>query len=383
MKSKIAIALVLLCTIYGCVTKNSNETSEKEEITSTGFWIPDDVEEMPGLKQGPFIHLKNGNIFTIEGDKSYISEDGGKTWTEYSVVADTTKFDIFPGALIRINNGVIILSFSNLKEKANWNWDTVIHDSPGATLPTYAIRSLDGGKTWQDLQKLHNAWTGANRDMIETEDGTVVFTSMIMRHNPGHHTVVTYASKDDGKTWKQSNIIDLGGSGTHGGVMESTLVQLMDGRLWMLLRTNFGDFWQTFSSDDGLTWEDIGPTDIDASSSPGLIKRLQSGRLVLVWNRLYKEGEKEGPLTGGDSDLTALPVSWQRKELLIMFSDNDGNTWDKPVVIAKRMEKSKNRLSYPEVFEAKPGELWITTRQGGRKKGFLKIKLNENDFISK
>src|SRR5690606_29785709 len=142
---------------------------------------------------------------------------------------------------------------------------------------------------------LHDDWTGSIRDIIETSDGSIVFTSMIMRHNPGHHTVLTYTSKDEGKTWTASNIIDLSGTGNHSGVMESTLAQLKDGRLWMLLRTNWGNFWQTFSDDDGLTWKEVAPTDIDASSSPGLLRRLQSGRLALVWNRLFPEGKKEYP----------------------------------------------------------------------------------------
>ena len=80
-----------------------------------------------------------------------------------------------------------------------------------AVAPTYAIRSLDNGKTWQDLQKLHDDWTGAIRDIIETRDGNIVFTSMMMRHNPGRHSVVTYTSNDEGKRWLHSNLIDLGG----------------------------------------------------------------------------------------------------------------------------------------------------------------------------
>ncbi|MBZ4191387.1 sialidase family protein [Niabella beijingensis] len=61
---------------------------------------------------------------------------------------------------------------------------------------------------------------------------------MMMRHNPCHHTVLTYTSFNDGKDWVRSNIIDLGGKGDHSGVTESCIVQLKDGRLWQLIRTN-------------------------------------------------------------------------------------------------------------------------------------------------
>ena len=381
MKSKIAIVILLFWSIYSCNTKSSDKDTT-EKATSTGktisdkYWVPDRVEEIKSIKPGLFIRLADNSLLTITGNQTYLSKDEGNTWSPFSLIADTAKFDISAGSLIRTSHNVIILSFVNLKEKANWNWRKDIHDSPGSILPTYAVRSIDVGKTWQDLQKLHDDWTGANRDMIETSDGSIVFTSMIMRHNPGHHTVLTYTSKDEGKTWAASNIIDLGGTGNHSGVMESTLAQLKDGRLWMLLRTNWGNFWQTFSYDDGLTWKEVGPTDIDASSSPGLLRRLQSGRLVLVWNRLFPEGKKEYPLRGGDGNLTEVPVSWQREELSIMFSDDDGKTWNKPTVIA-RVTKKDTQLSYPSIFEAKPGELWITTRF----QGDLTIRLFEKDFL--
>jgi len=274
------------------------------------------------------------------------------------------------------------MAFYNTKEMANWNWRTDIHDSPDAILPTYVVRSLDDGKTWQNLQKLHDDWTGAIRDILETGDGSIVFTSMMMQHNPGHHSVVTYTSKDDGLTWLRSNIIDLGGVGHHGGVTEATIELLHDGRIWMLMRTNWGYFWEAFSEDDGLTWKDFKATNIDASSAPGLLNRMQSGRLVLVWNRYYPEGRLYYPLTGGDNNWSEVPVSNHREELSVMFSDNDGGSWSKPVVIAKvspvaSYNQIDNRISYPYLFEVRPGVLWITTGQGN-----LKIVLNEEDFIS-
>jgi len=93
----------------------------------------------------------------------------------YPIFADSGRFEInVERALIRTRSGVIILAFTNVKEVAGWNWQETIHDSPDATTPTYAVRSLDEGKTWQDLQKLHDEWTGANRDIIETRNGNMV-----------------------------------------------------------------------------------------------------------------------------------------------------------------------------------------------------------------
>lgn len=370
------IILILVLFLPACKsTNNSVDTARKKNFVD--YWLAPKVEAIKNLPHGPFVRLTDKSILTVEGNKALVSKDEGKSWSLMSIVADTTKFDISPGALIRTSQNVIIMSLVNLKEKANWNWQNDIHDSPEATLPAYAVRSVDGGKTWSLPVKLHEDWTGANRDIIQTKDGSIVLTSMILRHHPGHHTVLTYTSKDEGKTWIASNIIDEGGEGNHSGVMESTLVQLKDGRLWMLLRTNWGNFWQAFSVNDGINWSEVGPTNIDASSSPGILKRLQSGRIVLVWNRLFPEGSMEYPLRGGDNNLSEVPANWQREELSIMFSNDEGKSWTEPKVISKITQKGA-QLSYPFVFEAKPGELWITTSFMGN----LGIRLYENDFLS-
>ena len=366
------------------VNLNSQPVKKADRITSTGYWIHDKVREIPDLPTGPFVKLSDGSILTIEKNVSCISKDEGKTWKTYPIFEDTARFDIrVERVLFRTKAGIIILAFGNDKERANWNWQNDIADSPGAMLPTYTIRSLDEGKTWQDLQKLHHEWTGANRDIIETKKGNIVFTSMMMRHNPGHHTVITYTSMTNGFNWIRSNVIDLGGVGHHSGVTESTVEQLKDGRLWMLLRTNWGVFWETYSENEGLTWKNYKPTKIDASAAPGMLKRLQSGRLILVWNRNVLEGQTEAPIRPGDGIGAEVYSSGNRAELSIMFSDDDGKTWSDPVVIARVTDQSKvKKLSYPRFFEPNPGEIWITTTYGTFA-GYLAVKFFEKDFISK
>jgi hypothetical protein len=369
MKIHIVFGSILL--LIGA--KGGDINPDNHSVPDQDIWLHEKVSEIPGLKLGPFVRLKGGEIVTVEDTQSFVSKDEGDTWESYEIFKTKDEFLIRPErALIHTKDGTLILAFANDKERANWDWQEDIHDSPGAVLPTYAIRSLDGGKTWQDPQKLHNEWTGAIRDIIQTDQGNIIFTSMMMQHNPGHHSVVTYTSKNEGETWTRSNIIDLGGIGHHSGVTEATIEQMTDGRIWMLMRTMWGRFWEAYSEDEGLTWRDFNATDIEASTAPGLVKRLASGRLILIWNQIYPEGESEYPFRGGKGQWSEVPASNHRKELSIMFSDDDGLTWSPPVVIAR----AEDRLSYPYMFEARPGELWITTWQGG-----LRVKLLEKDFI--
>lgn len=345
---------------------------QKKEVTDE-FSLHENVRKLEGLKMGPFIRLDNGNILTVGKHECFVSRDEGKNWESFNIFSNKDVFLIRPErALINTKNGTVILAFANDKEKANWNWQEDIHDSPGAILPTYAVRSSDGGRTWEKPQKLHNEWTGAIRDIIQTKNGSVVFTSQMMQHNPGRHSVVTYSSKDEGRTWKRSNVIDLGGIGHHSGMIEGTIEQLKDDRIWMLMRTMWGKFWEAYSEDEGLTWKAYNPTEIKASTAPGMLKRLSSGRLILIWNQIYPEGKNEFPLKGGDGQWSEVAASNHRGELSIKFSDDDGRTWTKPVVIAR----GKQNISYPYVFEVNPGELWITTWFGE-----LRVQIFEEDFL--
>ena len=143
-----------LALFFGCILNFCGKDllgQEKEgKITSSGYWIHEKVEEIPGMQRpGPFVRLEDGGILTVGKNMCYISKDGGETWTKYPIFSDkdSSRFDMFKSrALIRTSSGVIILGFRNDKEKANWNWRSDILDSPGAIDPTYTIRSLDGGK---------------------------------------------------------------------------------------------------------------------------------------------------------------------------------------------------------------------------------------------
>lgn len=350
------------------------KAQQRPTITTSGITLHKHVRDMPHLKMGPFVRLSDGSILTVEDVNALISSDEGVTWQSYPIFSEGMPHRISTErAILRTTQGHVIVAFMDLSAR-NWTWDDKLGDAPGATLPTCVVVSRDEGRTWDKPQKLHDDWTGAIRDMIETRDGTIIFTSMMMRHDPGRHTVLTYRSKDGGKTWHRSNVVDLGGAGHHGGVSESTIEQLHDGKLVMLIRTNWMQFWRAESTDEGATWHPYGPAGIPASSAPAMLKRLSSGRLLLVWNRPWPDGQTSHPLVGGDRKWSAVPVSNHRAELSLALSDDDGKTWSKPAVIAS---KPGAWISYPYVFEAKPGELWITTMQGG-----LRVALNEKDFVT-
>lgn len=315
------------------------------------------VKAMPGLPQGPFVRLKDGGILAAEGTDVLTSHDEGKTWQRRPLFGPAPKMKLSTEqALLRTRAGTIILLFIDMAD-CHYSWDQQKNlPLPDMRAPSYSIRSTDEGQTWTDLNVLTPGWCGADQDMIETQDGTIVVPSQELLYDKGRHATMPIFSRDEGKTWTHTaRYLDIGGQGDHAGAIEATLEQLRDGTIWMLLRTPLGAFYESRSTDNGQTWSEAAKSAIPATSAPGKMKRLADGRLVLLWNAPPQAPYKT------------------REELSIAFSEDEGKTWTPPQTIATNVG---GRVSYLHMFEREPGELWVTTMQGG-----LRARLHEADFL--
>ena len=336
-----------------------------------------DVYALPALPQGPFVRTAAGNILGVGPTAALLSRDEGKTWQEQTLF-DTTQFEASgERALLRTREGVILYAFLNRKE-LNFKWDDKKGGpQEGCRLPVYVMRSVDDGKTWAAPALLQEGWCGAVRQMIQLKTGRIVLVSQQAAANPGRHVTLIYVSDDLGQTWQHSAPIDFGGGGnygtpvtglsgaTHGGAIEGTILEKENGDLKLLLRVPHGYFHE-LTSRGGLKWGPGTPATLEASDSPGMMVRLASGRVALVWNRYRDPSKRQG----------------RREELSLAFSANDGLTWTVPHVIARNpvpagARESAQWLAYPYIFEPSPGQLWITTMQGG-----LRVTLAENDFLA-
>ena len=144
-------------------------------------------------------------------------------------------------------------------------------------------------------------------------------------------------STDEGKTWTLHGAVR-----TPGASLENMIVELKDGRLWMLIRTA-KVLWESFSSDKGRTWTEGKPTTIATPHSRFFIRRLASGNLLLVNH--YK-------FTG-------------RSHLTAQLSTDDGKTWNEGLVLDERGGPNfpngvPGGISYPDGVQDKDGLIWIT-----------------------
>lgn len=335
------------------------------------------VTALPAELLGPVVRTGDGALWAMDPEGGRVSRDEGKTW-ERRTIFDAARFASRPErAFFRTKEGVLLYAFLNAKELA-FKWDDA-KGGPleGCRLPVYVSRSPDDGRTWTPPVLLQEGWCGAVRQMIQLRSGRVLLVSQVARANPGRHVTIVYYSDDQGVTWTAGDVIDLGEDGnyrdpirgitaaTHGGGIEGTVLEKKNGDLRLVLRVPHGCFFE-FNSRDGVTWTPLGPSALDASDSPATMLRLASGRVAMVWNRFRDPVKRLA----------------RRDQLWLAFSENDGVTWSTPQVIAENPTPAGQReaafwISYPYLFEAEPGRLWISTMQGR-----LNVTLAERDFVA-
>lgn len=117
---------------------------------------------------------------------------------------------------------------------------------------------------------------------------------------------------------------------------EHMIVELKDGRLWMLARTS-GQPHESFSNDQGRTWSEAKQAaTVQNINARFFLRRLKSGRILLV-----KNGSPAERLE-------------QRTHMSAWLSEDEGQTWKGGLILDER-----HAVSYPDGFEAPDGLIHI------------------------
>ena len=112
---------------------------------------------------------------------------------------------------------------------------------------------------------------------------------------------------------------------------EHMLVEKQNGDIWMLIRARNG-IGQALSQDGGRSWGEESDTGWGGPCSRFCIRRLASGRLLLVNHVLFHS----------------------RNNLTALLSEDDGATWQGGLLLDGR-----NDVSYPDMTESADGRLFI------------------------
>jgi len=218
-------------------------------------------------------------------------------------------------------------------------------------------RSLDGGRSWQSVQKVDFGleYTGSSNNAFELKSGRIIAPiSGLTERRIGPWVSLAPYSDDDGATWnrpRQQITMNTGATDWYeSGAAEPVGIELKDGRLWLLPRSQDGYQWETFSKDRGLTWTPVRHTRFISNQSAMAVLRLRDGRLMLFWNNCGAEGL--GDFGWGEAERAVMAAA---------ISSDEGKTWVGYREVGRVVTKAQ--VSYPYVTQA--GDGWVILSAAG------------------
>ena len=268
------------------------------------------------------------------------SDDGGAKWSKPRVVIDPTDPPNLPQRRALVGNlwtdplGRLWCFFDqSLGYFDGRDGDWYIRcDDPDAENPVWSkpIRFADGCTLNKPTVLSNGDWVLPVSLWTRDRIGPPVLKSAHQELDSIRMANV-FASTDQGKTWTRRGGVAFPGTDFD----EHMIVELRDGRLWMLARTKKG-ISESFSADHGASWSEPQPSTIQNVSARFFIRRLASGKLLLV---------KNGPVD------KRLP---RRSSMTAFLSEDDGKSWSKGLLLDDRAE-----VSYPDGFQAPDGTIHI------------------------
>ncbi len=241
--------------------------------------------------EGDTIELEDGRLllvymeFSGTGSDSattrlvaQLSSDGGLTWGDHRMIAETDPGDInvYSPNLIRATDGGILLLFMRQ------------HDTKPLTSTVHIWKSSDEGRSFASLaEKSHEYYGLCNAVVKRLKSGRLVVpVTVIARYGENGrseiYSAVGLLSDDDGQTWRASkDRVEL----PMRGAMEPHVEQARDGRVLMVVRNQLGSLFISESGDDGLTWAKPQTTGLRTPEScPELTRIPSTGDLLMIWN---------------------------------------------------------------------------------------------------
>jgi predicted neuraminidase len=314
MRTLLLIPILLTANLPGAVGAAADEDVVKTNILPPG-------QGNPRNSEGDFITLKNGLMMFVysrftggagddaaAGLAAIYSGDRGRSWSlKYEpVISGEATQNVMSVSLLRLSEGEIAMFYLR-------------KNGPEDCLPMMRI-SIDEARTWGDAVPCV-AGTGYyvlnNNRALLLKSGRILLPLAChakdgARRSPTATFVCAY-SDNAGRTWKRSAADLEGASGSRSGLQEPAAVELKDGSILMLARTDQGCQYRSFSKDGGVTWSPAEPTDLRSPLSPASIARIPStGDLLLVWNDHEKVDDAHRA---------------KRTPFTVAVSKDEGKTW--------------------------------------------------------
>lgn len=258
------------------------------------------------------------------------SRDGGRSWTGprllFQLPREAGGFGYF-NVLVDRNGEVHIFFLCDGNTGGALPVESGVPVPKKEILDIWQAKSTNKTKVWNSLKRI---WTGEAGDLlsvIQLRTGRILLpisyvTERTWAQRGSGFDAYTFMGKydcgmlysdDDGETWRQSSSAlrvptpdasDIGGA-------EPVVLELQDGRVWMLIRTSMGRLYESFSDDKGVSWSRPHPTDIISSEAPVGLIRLDKRQIVMFVNSCQRFPYGHGG----------------RYVIHVAVSEDEGRTW--------------------------------------------------------
>ena len=281
----------------------------------------------PRNSEGDFIELRDGRILFVythftNGSSDHasahlagrFSSDGGLTWTkeDANILSNEGGFNIMSVSLLRLSNGDIALFYLRKNSLTDCR-------------PLMRV-SRDEARSWGEAVEVITDQVGyyvLNNDRVVQLSGGRLICPVALHHLPEYEqpdwkgVLMCYVSDDLGETWQRnhSRLKGVRQDGTRVALQEPGVIELLDGRLMMWIRTDDESQYLSWSKDRGETWSQPTASSIHSPQSPATIERIPGhSDLLMVWN-----------------DHADIPDSLKarRTPFSVALSHDDGKTWTK------------------------------------------------------
>jgi predicted neuraminidase len=315
----------LLVTVVGLAS-----TVQSEPIVTSAFIY--ESAPFPSAHASTIVDTRSGPVAawfggTREGAADvgiWLSRRSGQAWTAPAQVAtgeqpDGTRHPCWNPVLFT-DGGTLTLFYKVGPTPRTW-WGM-------------KRTSRDDGKTWGAAERLPDGILGPIKNKpLRLDDGTIISPSSTESdEEPSRWRVHFERSSDGGKTWTivrpQPSV-----SAREFDAIQPSILRHPGNRLQAVGRTRDQYVFQTWSNDNGRTWDPVMLTDLPNPSAGIDAVTLRDGRHLIVYNHTKKG----------------------RSPLNVALS-RDGKVWEAALVL----ERDPGEYSYPAVIQAADGKVHIT-----------------------